>query len=356
MLDAVTAETAAVLGHTSASSFSPDRAFKDIGLDSLASVELRNRIAGFTGLRLPATVVFDYPNPASLAEYVLGEVVSASSATPAVPAVVTADTSGDPVVIVGMACRYGGGIDSPEALWAMVEEGGTPPRSSRPTAAGTWPSCSIPSRAAWVRRMPGLRPARRDRFDPEFFGISPRQATATDRAATVARVGMGGVQRAGIDPSALRGTKTGVFVGLSTTDNSIARARIARPEGHLLTGTGASVASGRIAYEFGLEGSAVTVDTACSSSLTAMHMAAQALRSAECNLALAGGVAVMATPVAFQEFALQGGLSPTAAAGRSARTRTALAGPRASGCSCWSVSRPPAATATRSSGRSRSPP
>ncbi len=314
VLDAVTAETAAVLGHTSASSFSPDRAFKDIGFDSLASVELRNRIAGFTGLRLPATVVFDYPNPASLAEYVLGEVVSASSATPAVPAVVTADTSGDPVVIVGMACRYGGGIDSPEALWAMVEEGGDA-ATEFPSDRG-WNLAELfdpePGRLGTTNaRAAGFLPGATE-FDPEFFGISPREATAMDpQQRLLLESAWEAFERAGIDPSALRGTKTGVFVGLSTTDYSILLARESRGlEGHLLTGTGASVASGRIAYEFGLEGSAVTVDTACSSSLTAMHMAAQALRSAECNLALAGGVAVMATPVAFQEFALQGGLSP----------------------------------------------
>jgi len=314
VLDAVVAETAAVLGHTSGSSFSPDRAFKDIGFDSLASVELRNRIAGFTGLRLPATVVFDYPSPASLAEYVLGEVVSASSATPAVPAVVTADTSGDVIAIVGMACRYGGGIDSPEALWAMVEEG-REAATEFPSDRG-WNLAELfdpePGRLGTTNARAGGFLSGATEFDPEFFGISPREATAMDpQQRLLLESSWEAFERAGIDPSALRGTKTGVFIGLSTNDYSILLARESRGlEGHLLTGTGASVASGRIAYEFGLEGSAVTVDTACSSSLTALHLAAQALRSAECNLALAGGVAVMATPVAFQEFALQGGLSP----------------------------------------------
>ncbi len=314
VLDAVAAETAAVLGHTSVSGFSPDRAFKDIGFDSLASVELRNRIAGFTGLRLPATVVFDYPSPASLAEYVLGEVVSTSYSTPTVPAVVTADTSGDPVAIVGMACRYGGGIDSPEALWAMVEEG-RDAATEFPSDRG-WNLAELfdpePGRVGTTNaRAAGFLPGATE-FDPEFFGISPREATAMDpQQRLLLESAWEAFERAGIDASALRATKTGVFVGLSTNDYSILLARESRGlEGHLLTGTGASVASGRIAYEFGLEGPAVTVDTACSSSLTALHLAAHALRSAECNLALAGGVAVMSTPVAFQEFALQGGLSP----------------------------------------------
>ena len=314
VLDAVAAETAAVLGHASASSFSPDRAFKDIGFDSLASVELRNRIAGFTGLRLPATVVFDYPSPASLAEYVLGEVVSAGSAAPAAPAVGTAGTSGDSIAIVGMACRYGGGIDSPEALWAMVEQG-RDAATEFPSDRG-WNLAELfdpePGRLGTTNARAAGFLSGATEFDPEFFGISPREATAMDpQQRLLLESAWEAFERAGIDPSTLRGTKTGVFVGLSTNDYSILLARESHGlEGHLLTGTGASVASGRISYEFGLEGPAVTVDTACSSSLTAMHMAAQALRSAECDLALAGGVAVMSTPVAFQEFALQGGLSP----------------------------------------------
>ncbi|MGC7097410.1 SDR family NAD(P)-dependent oxidoreductase [Amycolatopsis lurida] len=314
VLDAVAAETAAVLGHTSASSLSPDRTFKDIGFDSLASVELRNRITAFTGLRLPATVVFDYPDPASLAEYVLGEVVSAGSAAPAAPAVVTTGTSGDSIAIVGMACRYGGGIDSPEALWAMVEQG-RDAATEFPSDRG-WNLAELfdpePGRPGTTNaRAAGFLPGATE-FDPEFFGISPREATAMDpQQRLLLESAWEAFERAGIDPSALRGAKTGVFVGLSANDYGNLLARESRGlEGHLLTGTAASVASGRIAYEFGLEGSAVTVDTACSSSLTTVHMAAQALRTGECNLALAGGVAVMSTPVVFQEFALQGGLSP----------------------------------------------
>ncbi|BCJ50493.1 polyketide synthase [Actinoplanes sp. NBRC 14428] len=314
VLDAVTAETAAVLGHTSASRFSPDRAFKDIGFDSLASVELRNRIAALTGLRLPSTVVFDYPSPAALAGYVLGELVSTGSPVAAAPTVSTVDAGDDAVVIVGMACRYGGGADSPEGLWAMVADG-RDAATEFPSDRG-WNLAELfdpePGRAGTTNaRAAGFLPGATE-FDPEFFGISPREATAMDpQQRLLLESAWEAFERAGIDPSALRGTKTGVFVGLSTNDYSILLARESRGlEGHLLTGTGASVASGRIAYEFGLEGAAVTVDTACSSSLTALHMAAQALRSAECDLALTGGVAVMSTPVAFQEFSVQGGLSP----------------------------------------------
>ncbi|MBL1102378.1 type I polyketide synthase [Streptomyces coffeae] len=313
VLDALAAETAAVLGHTSASRLSPDRSFKDIGFDSLASVELRNRITALTGLRLPATVVFDYPDLTSLTEYVLGEVVSASSSASAAPAIVTADTSGDAIAIVGMACRYGGGVDSPEALWAMVEEG-RDAATEFPSDRG-WNLAELfdpePGRSGTTNaRAAGFLPGA-TAFDPEFFGISPREATAMDpQQRLLLESAWEAFERAGIDPLALRGTKTGVFVGLSAHDYGNLLALESRGlDGHLLTGTAPSVASGRIAYEFGLEGPALTVDTACSSSLTTLHMAAQALRTGESDLALAGGVAVMSTPVVFQEFALQGGLS-----------------------------------------------
>ncbi|MDT0347334.1 SDR family NAD(P)-dependent oxidoreductase [Streptomyces litchfieldiae] len=319
VLNLVLAEIAAVLGHTSTGGISPEQPFKSIGFDSLTSVELRNRLNGATGLRLPSTLAFDYPSPDALARHLRAELTggAVAVATAAAPAGRKKSAAGqdddDLIAIVSMSCRYPGDISSPEDMWHVVSNG-IDAVSAFPDNRG-WDLESLfhpdPDHqgTSYVRHGGFIHDIAD--FDPMFFGISPREATFLDpQQRLLLETAWEAIERAGINPASLHGSQTGVFVGATTVEYSPCSHQTPEGyEGFLLTSSANSITSGRIAYTLGLEGPAITVDTACSSSIVAVHMAAQALRSGECTLALAGGAAVLASARPFIEFSRQRGMA-----------------------------------------------
>ncbi len=309
MVELVLAEVATVLGRPSAEAINERRAFKEMGFDSVAAVKLRNRLGATIGLRLPTSLIFDYPTPAAVASYLLGELTGIKRQPLPVESI---EAGGEPIAIVGMSCRYPGGVQSPERLWDFV-------------AAGNDAISEFPADRGWD--LEALHHPDADRlgtshtreggflydageFDAGFFGISPREAVAMDpQQRLLLEAAWEALEDAGIDPVSLRGSRTGVFAGVMHHDYGTGSPSEGF-EGYRLVGSAGSVVSGRVAYVYGLEGPAMTVDTACSSSLVALHLASQALRGGECSLALAGGVTVMATPNVFTELSRQRALAP----------------------------------------------
>ncbi|MEU3598623.1 SDR family NAD(P)-dependent oxidoreductase [Streptomyces sp. NPDC006798] len=301
VLDLVRRKIAAVLAHESAAAIDPELEFQRLGFDSLTAIELRNTLGEATGLRLPATLLFDHPTPAVLVDELMERLTGADPAA-ATPAAATTGTArdDDPIAVVGIACRLPGGASSPEELWRLLAEGGD--------AVGDFPAdrgwdvegLYDPDRerpdTSYVRRGGFLYDA--GDFDPVLFGVAPNDAALIDpQQRLLLEAAWEALERAGIDPRSLRGSDTGVYAGVQYHD-------------YIGAASSGSIVTGRVAYSLGLSGPAVSVDTACSSSLVALHLAARALRDGDCGLALAGGVTVMATPETFVEFSRQGGLAP----------------------------------------------
>ena len=345
----------------------PGKAFADLGLDSLTAVEFTASIEDHIGVSLPPTATWDFPSIRALAEHVAGSAPTAPDApaaappvlrTPAAvptapprmipapsaptrplasrvaltsrpqvsapvhprvaPAVVepAARAAAEPIAIVGMACRFPGGATDPERLWALLRDGvdvvGPVPRDRWDTDALYSPDPDAPGKL-YMREGAFLE--RVDEFDPALFGISPLEASTMDpQQRLLLEVAWEALEHAAIAPDSLRGTRTGVFVGLMYQDYLTRQLRERGAEGigpYLGTGSTFSAAAGRLSYVLGLQGPSLTVDTACSSSLVSVHLACQALRNEECGTAIAGGANVIVSPEAAINLSKARMLSPT---------------------------------------------
>lgn len=315
LLARVQAEVAAVLRLPPSAQVQADKPFKGLGMDSLLAVETAGRISALLGSALPPTLLFNYATAQALTDHLYAQILGLSATVAAPPAAPVAHPE-DPIAIVSMACRFPGAIATPEQLWQVLVEGREVISEFPTQRDASWrvaelydPDPDAPGKC--MTRFGGfLHDA--GEFDAGFFGLSPREALAMDpQQRLLLEVSWETLERAGILPSALAGSRTGVYVGMLYSEYG--SRLFAAPEtldGYISTGSFPSVASGRIAYTLGLQGPAITVDTACSSSLVAIHLACQALRSGDCDRALAGGVTVMATPAMFIESSRLRGLAP----------------------------------------------
>ncbi|WAS91507.1 type I polyketide synthase [Nannocystis punicea] len=300
----LTAYLASELG-ARAGELGPDVPFRRYGLDSAGSVRMAAELASFVAARVDPTLVWSYPSLRVLSRHLAGETVAAAPD----PAAATAGSSGA-VAIIGAACRFPGGVTDLDSFWRLLDGGIDAveelPRARRDARHDS--AAGEPPGARWGGFLRDI-----DRFDPAFFEVSPREAAELDpQIRLLLEVGWEALEQAGQTLQGLRGSDTGVFVGISGHEyERMAVARRGASDPHLFLGTAHSTGVARLSYWLGLQGPNVPVDTACSSSLVAVHLACQALRAGDCSMALAGGVSLMLGAEATAVMGQMGALSPT---------------------------------------------
>ncbi|MFJ6186132.1 SDR family NAD(P)-dependent oxidoreductase [Streptomyces sp. NPDC092295] len=301
-------EAAAVLGVAEPASLDPERGFRDLGFDSMMAVDLSARVQKRTGVITPKTLIFDHPNLAAAAQWLLGELAPALTDTSDTP---TTHRTDEPLAIVGVGLRMPGDAHDLDSLWDVLAEGrdtvSEVPADRFDIDAFYDPDPDAEGRT-YARHASFLGDVAH--FDASFFGISPREAEPMDpQHRLLLETAWNSLENAGIRPRELRDTRTGVFVGAGVGEYGKYRQNTT-PDTYTLTGTLPSFNAGRLSYHLGLQGPALSVDTACSSSLVALHLACEALRNDECELALAGGVQLLADPGAFVALSRSHALSP----------------------------------------------
>jgi rifamycin polyketide synthase module 1/2/3 len=320
----VCGEIASTLGLSGAHAVEVDAPLRDLGLDSLLSVQLRDRLAKQLDSTLPATLAFNHPTPAAIARFLLTQLEVSSpephaqgaqgeEAGPAKPSLRHAgeDGSAEAIAIVGMACRAPGGVVDPAGYWQLLlaERDAVAPYPERWSPEHIYDAERGVVGKTYCREAGSLDDV--SHFDAAFFGISPREAEAMDPQQRIAlEVSWEAIEHAGIRPPSLHESLTGVYMGAIRSDYGAEDAALESLDGYRSTGVANSVLAGRISYTLGLQGPAIAIDTACSSSLVALHLACSGLRQRECDLALAGGVMVMSTPSLLVEYARLGASSP----------------------------------------------
>jgi polyketide synthase 7 len=313
LLDLIRGQLALTLGRR-ADDIDTGRTFPELGVYQERAAEFRWRLSEAAQTALPATLLFDYPDPVSMAGFLERLLTGQDDPVPA-DAMAASGNLREPIAIIATACRFPGGVSSPAEFWDLVASG-TDAVTGLPVDRG-WDLGALydpdQDHAGTTYVREGCFLADVAGFDAGFFGIAPREALAMDpQQRLMLEVCWETLENAGIDPAELRNTPAGAFIG-SNWQDYLSAARLHLPadaEGYLVTGSAPSVLSGRLAYHFGFHGPAITVDTACSSSLVALHLACQALRLGECTLALAGGVAVMSSPESFVSFSRKKVLAP----------------------------------------------
>lgn len=293
------------------------KTFKDLGLKSLGSMKLMNQIRMALGpdydSELSPTALFNYPTVDAMTQFICGLFKPTQVEVTAAPR--NAVAANEPIAIVGIACKFPGGVQSAQDFWNVLVRGED---VLREVPRERW---NIDEYYNKDSSVPGTMYARRggwlsdiDKFDARFFGISGPEATAMDpQQRLLMETCWEAIENAGVAADSLIDTQTGIFVGMTTQeymDLLLRSEKAANFEGHILTGNYLSIASGRLAYFLGLKGPALTIDTACSSSLVAVHLACQSLRSGESTMALACGVNLMITPETTAQLSRMNALSP----------------------------------------------